>query len=205
MASVDSDEGNNRGSSLLFWSVVAAGIVVVVFGVVFASRFGQDITLSPTPTKDRPVSDVPIRLLDSSETFRITDFDNDIVVVNFWASWCLSCRSEHSALNRAATEFGDSGVTFVGILYQDDPEAGAAFLDELGRGSPYVYGLDQGSRVAIEFGVLGLPETFFVDRNGIVVGKVSGPVDSFVLENTLLTLMAGGAVENVTTAEVENR
>lgn len=195
-----------RSSNLLFWGVVVAAIAVMVTGIIFTSRFNTDITLSPSPLIDQPVPDVDIRYLDSEDRFRLSDFAGDIVVVNFWASWCGNCRVEHGALNAAAAGYADLGVTFVGIAYQDDDVASKAFLDDLGRGDPYTYGVDEGSRVAVEFGVLGLPETFFVDRDGIIRGKVSGPVNTEFLNRTIEAIALGRSIDaQTTTDEVENR
>lgn len=195
-----------RSSGFLFWGVVAAGIAVMVLGIIFAGRFNADITLSASPLIDEPASDVSIRYLDSADEFRLSDYAGDIVVVNFWASWCLNCRVEHDALNQAAAGYEELGVTFVGIAYKDDEAASQAFLAELGRGDPYVYGVDEGSRVAVEFGVLGLPETFFIDRDGIIRGKVSGPLSSEFLNRTIEAIALGEAIDPQTvTGEVENR
>lgn len=196
----------SRSSGLLFWGVVAAGIAVMVLGIIFVGRFNADITLTASPLIDQEASDVSIRYLDSPDEFRLSDFKGDIVVVNFWASWCLNCRVEHEALNQAAASYDDLGVTFVGIAYKDDVGASQAFLDELGRGNPYIYGVDEGSRVAVEFGVLGLPETFFIDREGIIRGKVSGPLSPEFLNQTIEAIALGEAIDPQTiTGDVESR
>jgi cytochrome c biogenesis protein CcmG/thiol:disulfide interchange protein DsbE len=197
---------NDRRSGWLFWGVVVAAVGVIVLGIIFTSRFDRDITLTQSPLIDEPVPDVKIRYLDSTDEFKLTDYRGDIVVVNFWASWCLNCRVEHEALNAAAAGYADLGVSFVGIAYQDRESASRAFLEELGRGDPYTYGIDEGSRVAVEFGVLGLPETFFIDRDGIVRGKVSGPLNLDFLSRTIEALALGEAIDpQTTTDEVENR
>jgi cytochrome c biogenesis protein CcmG/thiol:disulfide interchange protein DsbE len=93
----------------------------------------------------------------------------------------------------------------VAINYQDSPGAAEDFLAELGRSEVTVYLVDSDSRTAFEFGVLGLPETFFIDRSGTVVGKVSGPVSYELLAATIESIALGEAVGEVTTGEVQNR
>ena len=178
----------------------------MIFGVVFVRRIDTDITLTPSPLIGKDAPEVSVRYLDSTEQFRLSDYEGQIVVVNFWASWCGNCRVEHAALNVAAATYSEPGVTFVGIAYQDRESASLQFLEELGRGEPYVYGIDEGSRVAVEYGILGLPETFFIDADGVVRAKVSGPVDLAILQRTIDALLLGGSVDpQTTTDEVENR
>ncbi len=197
---------DNRGSALTFWLVIAAGIAVMVFGIIFVGRFDADITLTPSPLIDEPAPDVTIRYLDSADEFRLADYQGQIVVINFWASWCLNCRTEHEALNTAAAGYDDLGVSFIGVAYQDRESASKDFLAELGRGDPYTYGIDEGSRVAVEFGILGLPETFFIDREGIIRAKVSGPVSGALLAQTIEAIALGEIVDpQITTDDVENR
>ena len=88
-----------------------------------------------------------------------------MVVVNFFASWCLPCRDEQDDLSAAAEAFARQEVTVVEIVYQDTAEAAVAFLNEFGSSDSAVYLLDPGGRAAIAFGVFGIPETFFVDRD----------------------------------------
>ena len=200
------NETRNGVSGWTFWLVVAAGIAVMVFGIIFVGRFDSDITLTPSPLIDEPAPDVSIRYLDSAEEFRLADYEGEIVVLNFWASWCLNCRVEHEALNSAAAGYADLGVSFIGVAYQDRESASKAFLDELGRGDPYTYGIDDASRVAVEFGILGLPETFFIDREGIIRAKVSGPVSAALLSQTIEAIALGESVDPQTnTDDVENR
>lgn len=185
---------------------MGVGVFVIVFGAVFANRFGRDPDLVASPLIGQAPPDVRLPYLETEGDFGFADLNGDIVVVNFWASWCTGCRVEHDALLVAADAYRDAGVSFVGILHQDRPTTGVRFLDELGRGEPYRYVVDEGSRAGIGFGVLGLPTTFFLDRTGTIVGQVNGPVTIDVLTRTLDAILLGGTVDPITqTGELENR
>lgn len=82
-------------------------------------------------------------------------------------------------------------MRFVGVVYQDEPGSASAFLDKLGWGDNYAYVVDPGSRAAIAFGVFGVPETFFIDREGIIVGKISGESDALLLGSTIDQILGG--------------
>lgn len=194
----------DRGSRMV-WVAIAAGLAFVILAVIFAGRFGTDpgISSSPLMGKQAPNSDLP--LMDGSGSVTIDDFGGDILVVNYWASWCLGCRTEHPALLQGADTYSEFGVTFIAINYQDSPDNAGAFLDELGRSPATVYTVDDASRTAFQWGVIGLPETFFVDRDGIVVGKVSGPVTYGLLSRTIELIILGEAIGDIKTGEVENR
>jgi cytochrome c biogenesis protein CcmG/thiol:disulfide interchange protein DsbE len=187
------------------WVAIVAGLAFLALALMFASRFGGDpgISSSPLIGKDAPTE--PIALMDGSGTTTIGDYRGDIVVVNFWASWCLGCRTEHDALTQAADDYEDFGTTFVAVNYQDSPDRAEAFLDELGRSQSTIYTVDDGSATAFEWGVLGLPETFFVDREGVVVGKVSGPLTYNLLSRTIEQIIVGDTIGDISTGEVENR
>lgn len=189
----------------MVWGVIAAGVAFVVLAVVFASRFGSDPSLTASPLIGEQAPTTSIGLQDGSGSVSVGDHLGDIVVVNFWASWCLGCRSEHDALIRAADDYAGFDTTFIAVNYQDAQDRAEAFLDELGRGESTIYALDGGSETAFEWGVLGLPETFFVDRSGTVVAKVSGPVTYGLLTRTLDQIILGEVVGDITTGEVENR
>lgn len=196
-----------RRSLLPFWIVVVVGLVVILLGVVFSRRFGTDPTLTASPLIGQQVPELALPYLEQEGEFLFSELDGDVAVVNFWASWCFNCRVEHDTLNAAAEQYADLDVSFVGVMVQDQPDNGSAFLDDLGRGDPYTYVDDDRSRASLEFGVLGVPETFFVDRDGTIVAKISGPVDAALMAGTLDAILLGQAdnLGEVTTGEVENR
>ncbi|MDJ0791259.1 MAG: redoxin family protein [Acidimicrobiia bacterium] len=187
------------------WFAIAGVAIFIVVAIVLATRFGSDPTLTASPLVGRPAPEEPIRLADGSGAVSVADLRGDIVVVNFWASWCLPCREEHAALVQGANDYAAFDTTFVAVNYQDDPDRAAAFLAELGSSPETIYAVDEGSATAFAWGVLGLPETFFIDRDGVVVGKVSGPLTYGLLSATIEQIILGEAVGEITTGDVENR
>jgi cytochrome c biogenesis protein CcmG/thiol:disulfide interchange protein DsbE len=198
------EDDTKRGGKMV-WVAIAAAIAFMLLAIIFASRFGSDPSISSSPLIGKPAPTAPIALLDGTGEASLNDFPGDIIVVNYWASWCLSCRGEHPALLQAASDYDDKDVTFISINYQDTPDNAVAWLDDLGWSEETVYVVDEGSTTAFEWGVLGIPETFFVDRDGIVVGKVSGPVSYQLLARTLDQIILGESVGDIKTGDVENR
>ncbi|WP_262692276.1 DsbE family thiol:disulfide interchange protein [Kordiimonas aestuarii] len=104
------------------------------------------------------------------------------VLVNFFASWCVPCRAEHEKLMQLANEHG---ATIVGVAYKDEPSAALGFLDELGN--PYQRtAVDRDGRLAIDFGVTGVPETFVIDGDGNITYRHWGPIVGDGLEAKVL-------------------
>lgn len=174
--------------SLAFWWVAAVLIAIaVVTAVVLGSRFGKDPNFVQSPLIGQPVPDITLERLDGSGTLEFADLKGSIIVVNFWRSPCFACRKEHPLLTEAARQF--DGVNFVGVVFQDTPDRANEFLDELGRGYPHL--IDPDSRGAISFGLFGVPETYFVNPEGIVVAKITGELRPGFLEDTLRRIVLG--------------
>ncbi len=190
---------NTRSSDLLpkrgrlrIWAVIA--LIVVGVGtmvVVFAGRFGIDVRLVASPLVGRQAPSLEFEYLDGPGTLKTDDLLGQVVVMNFWASWCLSCRVEHPVLMAAAEAYADKGVRFIGVDHEDLPDAGIAFLDELGWGVNFDYVIGEGSGAAIEYGIYGIPETFVIDANGTITAKITGPVTTESLYSAIEAALVG--------------
>lgn len=179
-----------RVSTVWLWMALLYGLLIVAA----ATRFGNDPRIVASPLIGTAMPSLELEYLEGEESLRLADLKGDIVVVNFWASWCGPCRSEHGYLTAANRAYRDQGVRFVGIVHQDRPSAARAFLDELGWGDEdYLYVIDPNSRAAVEFGVVGVPETFFVDRDGLIAAKIAGVVTDASLAGTLDRLISASS------------
>jgi cytochrome c biogenesis protein CcmG/thiol:disulfide interchange protein DsbE len=118
------------------------------------------------------------------------------VVVNFWASWCLACRDEHVALSETAREYADKPAQFIGVLYHDRPGNGLRWIEGMG-GQSYPSVTDDRSRMAIDYGLYGVPETFIVDPGGRIAYKHIGPITASVLRFWIDSLAAAPALDTV--------
>ena len=178
--------------------LLVAGLVVVGVAVaVFAARFGGDPDGGVSPVIGARAPDVALPRLEGNGTvaLRSVSDSNEVVVVNFFASWCLQCRNEHADLISTADAYNHRSVRFLGIAFQDQPARAIAFLDELGRGATTEYLTDPGSRAAIEFGIFGVPETIFI-KDGRIVGKLLGESDALTLSGALERILAGETIDS---------
>lgn len=106
--------------------------------------------------------------------------DGKVKLVNYWASWCAPCRVEHPNLQALA----DEGIPLYGVNYKDDPDKALAFLEELG--DPYLaVGADEQGKMALDWGVYGIPETFIVDGEGTILLRFAGPMTQRVIERRI--------------------
>ena len=190
---------------VLRWTGLAVVGVTVVLAVVLASRFGSDPGLVDSPLLGKAAPEFALEGLDGSDGTSLSDLRGDIVVVNFFASWCLECRDEHDDLVAASESFADQDVTFVQVAYQEEPVESLDYLAEAGASDFTFYLADPGSRTAIAYGVFGIPETFFIDQDGTVVGKIIGEADALILGATIDSIRNGQQPGQQITGDTQQR
>ena len=116
-------------------------------------------------------------------TVDLADLRGRAVVLNFWASWCIPCRDEAPLLRAAQERYATRRVAFVGIVYQDSAASAQGFVDRYGIAYPSL--LDPDGRTALDYGVYGIPETYFVAGDGTIRAKQIGPLDAASLERQI--------------------
>ncbi|NQV07161.1 redoxin domain-containing protein [bacterium] len=166
------DGALGTGRWIRFTAIGVTGLFLLLLVVTLGSRFGTDPRLVESPLIGEPAPSISLDYLERQGSWNLDDHAGHVVIVNFWASWCVGCRLEHDDLLETAATFREQGVVLLGVTFPDDPAESIAFLDELGRGYDSV--IDPGSRVAVEYGVFGIPETFIIDGHGIVRAKIAG-------------------------------
>jgi len=171
-------------------AVSMALALVGVFALValLASGFGRDPSAIASPLINKPAPAFTLRTLDG-RSLSLYDFRGKPVILNFWASWCTACKIEHPYLVQAWETYS-SAVVFVGVVYEDSAANARAFMRQYGGGWPD--GLDPGQRTAINYGVYGVPETFFIDRKGVIRYKVTGGVTPEILTGEIDRLLGSG-------------
>lgn len=167
-------------------------LIGVAIAVPIVLLLGYGLTRDPraisSPLPGRPAPGFKLAQLENPDSVTLASLKGNVVVVNFWASWCIPCRDEHPVLLEAAARYQPKGVKFVGIAYNDKPHDSKRWLQELGASYPSL--VDPGARTAIDYGVTGVPETFILDRQGVVAYKKFGPLTTPEITQMLDSLLA---------------
>jgi len=150
--------------------MIAAAVAAPVL-VVLAVSLGRNPHEIRTPMVGRSAPAFSLPDVDTGEEVTLASLRGRPVVVNFWATWCFPCLEEHKTLVAGARALGDE-VQFVGVVYDDRQRAVRDFLRQRGQAYPSL--LDEDGQVAIAYGVYGVPETFFVNPEGVIAAKYTG-------------------------------
>jgi cytochrome c biogenesis protein CcmG, thiol:disulfide interchange protein DsbE len=160
---------------------IKLGLVIVGMGGMIgllAYGFTRDARYIQSPLVARQAPSFTLTLFDN-KVITLEDFRHKALLVNFWASWCIPCRAEARALEDAWQQYKERGVVFLGVNIQDKEEDARAFMKEFGI--TYLNGRDETGKIAIDYGVWGIPETFFIDPEGRITYKHAGELKAPII------------------------
>lgn len=165
------------------WLPLLVFFALVIFLAIGLSLNPREV---PSPLIGKPAPDFNMpQLHHPDQSFGPANMKGQVWLLNVWASWCVSCREEHKVIN----DFAKTGlVPILGLNYKDDSSDARLWLARLGN--PYQLSvMDQEGKIGLDWGVYGVPETFVIDKKGIIRHKHIGPVDVKSLQETLIPLI----------------
>ena len=172
---------SSRGRTI----VLVVGLVIIG-SLMLVSLLGMRQANIPRPEVGRPAPAFNVPLFDGGDV-TLADLRGKPAVVNFWASWCIPCVDEAPELEKTWQAYKDRGVAFLGIDYVDTEPKAREFMQK--HGITYPNGPDLGSRISYEYRIKGVPETFVIDKDGIVRFVKIGPTTADELRSVLEPLL----------------
>jgi cytochrome c biogenesis protein CcmG/thiol:disulfide interchange protein DsbE len=162
---------------------------LALFGIMvafLAIGLALNPRLVPSPLIEKPAPDFQLpELHDPTRTVGLSDLKGQVSLLNVWASWCVACRQEHPLFMELSAS---SDIPVYGLNYKDERSDAIQWLSKLG--DPYeAIAADRDGRVGIDWGVYGVPETFVIDKRGIIRYKHIGPIDTESLRDTVIPLV----------------
>jgi cytochrome c biogenesis protein CcmG/thiol:disulfide interchange protein DsbE len=167
--------------------ILTLAVIVPLIGIL-AYGFRRDPRYISTPLMGNQAPPFTVTLFDGKQ-LSLADLRGKVVFLNFWASWCPPCRAEARDLEAAWKRYKDQNVVFLGIDIQDTEKAALAFLKEFEI--TYPNGRDASGKVSIDYGVWGIPETFFIDPEGRITYKHVGDLGSTIINSKLAEAQRG--------------
>ena len=184
-------------STVLITALILAFFALMAFGLANRSpatgRSGETRVGKPAPSFSMP-------LLGGGE-FKTEDHQGTPMIINFWASWCPPCRQESPGFERVWQRYREQGIQIVGVDIQDTAEDALGYVREFGLSFPN--GRDTDGKITVEYGVIGLPVTFFIGADGMVEGRWVGALPEERLEGWAEALMSGSTPGGDTEGETE--
>ncbi len=166
-------------------ALLVGALLVLPLIWVLGKGLGKDPRHIESPLIGQPAPAFELVDLEGN-TVRLADLAGKPALINFWSTWCIPCAYEHPVIAAAARRYRDR-VRFIGVIYQDEPATVRAYLARRKAWGPSL--LDDTGRAAIAFGVYGVPETFILDRNGVITAKVDGALDPSTVDALLAEVL----------------
>ena len=165
------------------WKFWAVWLIILGMIILLAFGFTTDPKKVPSPLIGRPAPNFQFEELNGEQIFSLSEFKGIPIVLNFWASWCAECRTEAVILENFFQKYGANNkqLVMIGIAIQDSSKNAKAFARHFGK--TYLLGLDDDAgNIGLDYGIYGVPETFFIDPDGNIFHKTIGIVTKELME-----------------------
>ena len=170
------------------WKKLLIPLAAVPLLLLLAYGFWTDPKSIPSPLLQKPAPSFRVALLGGGET-SLQSLQGKPIIVNFWASWCYpACYEEAPLLEATWRKYREQGLVMLGVVINDKEPNAREFMKRFDFSFPN--GMDPGSKISIDFGVYGVPETFFIDRQGRIVYKHVGALEPRLMEERVRALLA---------------
>jgi cytochrome c biogenesis protein CcmG/thiol:disulfide interchange protein DsbE len=169
------------------WKKVLIPASAIPIVALLAYGLTRDPNMVESPLPGHAAFEFTSPTLDG-DTLSLADLKGKVVVLNFWASWCVACIDEHRIFVEAERYYAGRDFQILGVVYQDSPENARRWMARMGGSWPSV--IDPSSRIAIDYGVYGVPETYFIARDGRIAYKQIGPVSAPLMIQWMDRLLA---------------
>jgi cytochrome c biogenesis protein CcmG, thiol:disulfide interchange protein DsbE len=169
----------NRFTNIIIIAVVIAVLAVLLGGLLRPAEQGNKSTAL---LEDKPAPTFDLAMINGGR-IQLEQFKGKPVVINFFASWCVPCKDEAPMFSRAAVDYSKKGVIFLGIAYNDKQDKAREFANQFDLGFPIL--MDDSSdagRTSVKYALFGVPETFFIDKDGVVKKHFPKPIERTELE-----------------------
>ena len=167
-------------------SILNTGTKIAVLIVIFLilvllgyALFGDRKTEETSPLVGIEAPEFTLKLFDGKR-LSLSELRGKTVILNFWASWCMPCRQEAPALERSWQKYRDMNVEFIGVNVWDEDSSAASYIEKFGGGYPQ--GIDPKEEIQVDYGIEGVPETYFISPSGIITDKYDGPLTEEIID-----------------------
>ncbi|MGH7885237.1 MAG: TlpA family protein disulfide reductase [Thermodesulfobacteriota bacterium] len=161
------------------YRVFTLALIFLLLFVMYKAIFGEKTILTFSPLVGKPAPEFTLITFDGN-SISLSDYRGKAILVNFWASWCNPCKEEAPALEKFYKNLADENVEFLAVNVLDDRKSAEKYLTLFGGSFPNAY--DTNNKIHLDYGVEGVPETFFISPDGIVTDKYRGPLSEKLIK-----------------------
>ena len=160
-------------------SAILAFVAILLFiFIMYLSLFSKNTKVAVSPLIGKAAPSFSLNTFDN-KTISLEGLKGKAVVLNFWSSWCIPCKDETSAINRANLRYPENNIIFIGVNIWDDKENALNFLRSYP--SDYTNGYDPLNQIHVNYGIQGVPETFFISKDGVISSRFQGELNDSII------------------------